>query len=31
MAYLSEAQQRLHERREKLEAEPTALSVENDT
>ena len=31
MAFLSAAQQRLQQRREKQEAEPTALSRENDT
>jgi hypothetical protein len=31
MAFLPAAQQRLHERRERQEAESTALSVENDT
>jgi hypothetical protein len=31
MAFLSAAQQRLHQRREKQEAEPTYLSAKNDT
>jgi hypothetical protein len=31
MAFLPAAQQRLHQWREKREAEPTAISVENDT
>jgi hypothetical protein len=31
LAYLPAAQQRLHQRREKQEAESIALSVENDT
>ena len=31
MAFLSAAQQRLQQRREKQEAKPTALSVDNDT
>jgi hypothetical protein len=31
LAFLSAAQQRLHQRREKQEAEPTAASVENHT
>ena len=31
MAFLSAAQQRLHQRRVKQETDPTALSVENDT
>ncbi|HSJ21385.1 MAG TPA: hypothetical protein VK964_12490 [Nocardioidaceae bacterium] len=31
MAYLSAAQQRLHQRREKRAAEPTAPAVEHDT
>jgi hypothetical protein len=31
MAFLPAAQQRLHQRREKQEAEPTVLSLENDT
>jgi hypothetical protein len=31
LAFLSAAQQRLHQRREQQEAEPTAFSVDNDT
>jgi hypothetical protein len=31
MAFLSAAQQRLQQRRERQEANPTALSVDNDT
>ena len=31
MAFLSAAQQRLHQRRERLETEPPAFSLENET